>query len=690
MIKYDSKRALELLRLGTNDPKANFREGQEEAIKCLIVGNSRLLIVQKTGWGKSFVYFIATKLLREARLGPVLLFSPLLALMRNQLEAAKKIGVRAFTINCTNSDNWEEIETKIKKDEVDILLVSPERLSNERFQQGILSRIARKVSMLVVDEAHCISDWGHDFRPHYRMIGRIVKGLPANMRVLATTATANDRVMEDLRSVLGKEIQVYRGDLNRENLILQTIKLNSKAGRLAWLAEKLPSISGSGIVYTLTIKEANLVASWLASRGLKSLPYSSESENREELEDALINDRVKVLVATSALGMGFDKPNISFVVHFQTPASVISYYQQVGRAGRKIPRAYGVLLVDEESFKIDNWFVENAFPTSEEAQEVLDTLKRFPQGLSIKQMLPNINLPEGRIEKVLTLLSLESPAPVVKENGKWFLTIEEVKHEFWERIERIKKIKRKEIAQMKEYTKLPFGEHMPFLISALDGDTSKVSLPYAPELNSSVDHQLVLDAQKFIYDYQNILVPRKKWPTGGLPIYGVRGNLPPEGRAELGRALSYWEDGGWGPLVSRGKYVDHYFADELVHACVELLLKWKPDPFPQWVTCIPSLRHPELVPDFACRLASALGIPFYNAIRQTKLCPEQKSMKNSAQQARNLDGLFEIQKPLPQGPVLLVDDMVDSGWTMTIAAFLLRKNGSGKVWPLALSNTGTK
>ncbi|WP_301211101.1 DEAD/DEAH box helicase, partial [Turicimonas muris] len=286
MIKYDSKRALELLRLGTNDPNANFREGQEEAIKRLIVGNSRLLIVQKTGWGKSFVYFIATKLLREAGLGPVLLFSPLLALMRNQLEAAKKIGVRAFTINCTNSDNWEEIETKIKKDEVDILLVSPERLSNERFQQGILSRIAGKVSMLVVDEAHCISDWGHDFRPHYRMIGRMVKGLPANMRVLATTATANDRVMEDLRSVLGKEIQVYRGDLNRENLILQTIKLNSKAGRLAWLAEKLPSISGSGIVYTLTIKEANLVASWLASRGLKSLPYSSESENREELEDA--------------------------------------------------------------------------------------------------------------------------------------------------------------------------------------------------------------------------------------------------------------------------------------------------------------------------------------------------------------------------------------------------------------------
>lgn len=690
MIKYDSKRALELLRLGTNDPNANFREGQEEAIKRLIEGNSRLLIVQKTGWGKSFVYFIATKLLREAGLGPVLLFSPLLALMRNQLEAAKKIGVRAFTINCTNSDDWKEIETKIKKDEVDILLVSPERLSNERFQQGILSRIAGKVSMLVVDEAHCISDWGHDFRPHYRMIGRMVKGLPANMRVLATTATANDRVMDDLRSVLGKEIQVYRGDLNRENLILQTIKLNSKAGRLAWLAEKLPSISGSGIVYTLTIKEANLVASWLTSRGLKSLPYSSESENREELEDALINDRVKVLVATSALGMGFDKPNISFVVHFQTPASVISYYQQVGRAGRKIPRAYGVLLVDEESFKIDNWFVENAFPTSEEAQEVLDTLKRFPQGLSIKQMLPNINLPQGRIEKVLTLLSLESPAPVVKENGKWFLTIEEVKHEFWERIERIKKIKRKEIAQMKEYTKLPFGEHMPFLISALDGDASKVSLPYSPELNSSVDHQLVLDAQKFIYDYQNMLVPRKQWPTGGLPIYGVSGNIPVERRAELGRALSYWEDGGWGHLVSRGKYVDHYFADELVHACVELLLKWKPDPFPQWVTCIPSLRHPELVPDFACRLASALGIPFYNAILQTKLCPEQKSMKNSAQQARNLDGLFEIRKPLIQGPVLLVDDMVDSGWTMTIAAFLLRKNGSGKVWPLALSNTGTK
>jgi len=274
---YDAQRALELLRLGTRQEDATFREGQEEAIRHIIEGSGRLLVVQKTGWGKSFVYFIAIKLLREAGMGPALLISPLLALMRNQIAAAKRMGVRAVTINSDNQDRWESVEAAIQRDEVDILLISPERLANERFRSEVLASIAGRIALLVIDEAHCISDWGHDFRPHYRLIERIVRTLPVNLRFLATTATANNRVMDDLLAVLGPNLEVSRGDLNRPSLVLQTIRLPNQAERLAWLAAQVTNLPGHGIIYTLTVRDAVQVADWLRSRGLNVASYTGET-----------------------------------------------------------------------------------------------------------------------------------------------------------------------------------------------------------------------------------------------------------------------------------------------------------------------------------------------------------------------------------------------------------------------------
>ena len=332
-MKYDGNRALELLRIGSGIPDAQFREGQEEAIRHVVEGRGKLLVVQKTGWGKSFVYFIATKQLREAGAGPALLISPLLSLMRNQIAAAERMGVRAATINSNNTSEWSEIERQIRNDQVDILLISPERLANEGFSQNFLPDIARRIPMLVIDEAHCISDWGHDFRPDYRRIERIARTLPPNVQMLGTTATVNNRVLDDLTEVLGPNIQIMRGDLNRPSLFLQTIKLPSRVERLAWLADRLADIPGSGIIYTLTIRDANQVARWLQAQGLNVEAYTGRSENREELEQALLENRVKALVATIALGMGFDKPDLAFVVHYQMTGSVVAYYQQVGRAG---------------------------------------------------------------------------------------------------------------------------------------------------------------------------------------------------------------------------------------------------------------------------------------------------------------------------------------------------------------------
>ena len=686
---FDVHRALHLLRLGSGQPNAHFREGQEEAIRHIVEGRGRLLVVQKTGWGKSFVYFIATKLLREAAQGPALLISPLLALMRNQIAAAQRMGVRAVTINSDNQEDWLTVEAAIQRNEVDILLISPERLANERFRTEVLARVAARIALLVIDEAHCISDWGHDFRPHYRLLERIVKTLPANLRLLATTATANNRVMDDLRVVLGPNLDVSQGELNRPSLALQTMRLPSQAERLAWLAEQVPALAGHGIIYTLTVRDAVQVADWLRSRGLNVESYTGETgERRPELEQALLENRVKALVATTVLGMGFDKPDLAFVIHYQTPGSVVAYYQQVGRAGRALDSAYGVLLSGEEETEITDYFIESAFPTREEVQRVLEALESDPRGLSVPELLGRVNLSKGRIEKTIALLSLESPAPIAKQGTKWQLTAANLSEAFWQRAERLTELRREEQRQMQEYVSLASG-HMAFLIRALDGQPGELHGPALPALPTAADPMLVREAIAFLRRTSLPIEPRKQWPAGGMPQYQVNGRIAPEHQPQPGKALCIWGDAGWGGLVRQGKYHDRQFADELVTACESLVRQWNPQPAPAWITCVPSLRHPDLVPDFAGRLAARLGLPFRAVLEKTDNRPEQKTMANSTQQARNIDGSLAITGPsIPAGPVLLVDDMVDSRWTLTVAAWLLRTHGSGAVLPLALALTG--
>ncbi len=689
-MKYNAERALELLRIGSGCADATFREGQEDAIRYVVEGRGRLLVVQKTGWGKSFVYFIATKLLREAGNGPAILISPLLALMRNQIAAAVRMGVRAATINSDNQGEWADVEVKLRANEVDILLIAPEKLGNDWFNTQVLAGIAGHISLMVIDEAHCISDWGHDFRPHYRLLERIARTLPSNLRLLATTATANDRVMDDLVAVLGPKIKVLRGDLNRGSLTLQTMRLPSQAIRMAWIAQRLNTLQGNGIIYTLTIRDANQLADWLKHKGFAIEAYTGKTgDRREELEQALQENKVKALVATSALGMGYDKPDLAFVIHFQMPSSVVQYYQQVGRAGRALKSAYGLLLSGNEEEGIADWFIRSAFPTREEVSNVLGALNKAGDGLSIPELMTCVNMSKARIEKTITALSLESPAPIAKQDTKWQLTAATLSDGFWARADRLTKIRRAELQQMQEYVDMPFGQHMGFLIDALDGDVSTVSQPSLPPLSEDVDQSLVREAEEFLCRTSLPIEPRKKWPAGGMPQYEIRSASTISHQAQPGKALCVWGDAGWGGLVRQGKYQDGKFADDLVAACVKMVREWNPQPKPTWVTCVPSLRHPELVPNFAERLAEALGLPFCMVIEKTDNRPEQKTMANSTQQARNIDGSLALNdQPVPNGPVILVDDMVDSRWTLTVAAWLLRKSGSGDVWPMALSQTG--
>ncbi|WLF83366.1 RecQ family ATP-dependent DNA helicase [Moraxella sp. ZY210820] len=688
---FNPSRALELLRQGSSNPNAKFRDGQEEAITHLVTSTQRLLVVQKTGWGKSFVYFIATQLLRESGAGITLLISPLLALMRNQIAAAKRMGLKAVSINSENTDDWKQIEQEIISGQVDIVLISPERLANQNFINNVLSQIAGNIGLLVIDEAHCISDWGHDFRPDYRLIERIIKNLPPNLRVLATTATANQRVMDDLIAILGPNIEVSRGDLNRPSLTLQTIKLPSQIERLAWLAEQLPHLQGSGIIYTLTVRDANQVADWLKLQGFDVEAYTGESgDKRIELEDKLLNNQVKALVATTALGMGYDKPDLGFVIHYQMPNSVVAYYQQVGRAGRALSNAYGVLLSGIEDDEISEFFIDSAFPKPNEVNQILNALKQSPNGLSSNELQDNINLSQGRISKALKVLSLESPAPLVKQGTKWQLTSATLSTDFWQRVNRLTELRKNEHQQMKNYVDLPFGQHMAFLVNALDGDTQQIMPPQLPPLPTLIHPTFVQQASEFLHRSNVIIEPRKKWATGGSTQFSQKGNINPNFQAEEGRALSIWGDAGWGKLVKQGKYQDNHFADELVNACCEMIERWQPNPKPTWVTCVPSLRHPTLVPDFARRLAMKLGLPFMPIIQKIKKTEPQKMMQNSHMQAHNLDGVFQLSDNPLSEPVLLIDDMVDSRWTLTICSYLLKFNGSGAVFPLVLSQTSNQ
>jgi len=691
--------ALGYLRTALNNPSAFFRDGQWESIEQLLNRN-RVLVVQRTGWGKSMVYFLATKLLRDQGAGPTLLISPLLSLMRNQLEAAQRIGITGRTINSTNNEEWEQIQSELESNQVDVLLISPERLANDDFRQNVLANMANNIGLFVIDEAHCISDWGHDFRPDYRRIVRVLQAIPSNVPVLATTATANDRVVNDVKSQLGQNIILQRGSLVRKSLKLQNINIPSPAARMAWLAQIIPTLPGSGIIYTLTQRDAERVTEWLQINNIDAKAYHADISDRgdgssvkEELEQQLLNNEIKVLVATVALGMGFDKPDLGFVIHFQRPASVVHYYQQVGRAGRAVNEAYGILLCGEEDDHIADFFIRNAFPPQQHISEILRALDESNNGLSVPEMQRVLNLRQNQIDKTIKFLTVESPSPITKIGSKWQVTATAAAYQVNQAyVNAITDIRRTEQQQMRDYMEHA-GCLMAFLQAALD-DSSPTdcgqcrSCNPALLLDETYDNDLANRAGLFLRRSYQPLPPRKQWPASNMfnqsPLSGYR--IPQEQLAEEGRALSLWRDAGWGQLVAHGKYQTNRFSDELVAACVEMLQAWSPDPAPQWVTCIPSLNHPELVPDFAARLATALGLPFVPCIGKTRANSQQKFMENSYQQVRNLDGAFNIDlDPKDYQPCLLVDDMIDSGWTFTVASALLRQVGCSAVYPMALA-----
>lgn len=691
--------ALALLRRLLANENAEFRHGQWEAIDALVNRREQVLLVQRTGWGKSAVYFVATRMLRERGFGATLIVSPLLALMRNQVSAAERMGVRAIRMDSTNRSEWPALRHAVLRDKADALLISPERLANDSFMDELLLPISERIGLLVVDEAHCISDWGHDFRPDYRRLVSVLQRMPSNLPIVGTTATANDRVIDDVTGQLGR-LKVQRGPLMRESLHLQTIRLSTQAERLAWLAEHINELPGTGIIYTLTTRDAEQVSAWLNERGTLVHPYHANvfddryedsNQYRERLELALDRNEVKALVATTALGMGYDKPDLGFVVHYQAPGSIIAYYQQVGRAGRGIVRAIGVLLSGVEDGEIHDYFRRTAFPEKRWVEVVLQALED-EEGMSIRELEEALNLRYGQIEKVLKVLSVDNPAPVIREGARWLRTAVPYRVDS-ERMARLTEQREMEWREVQSYVDEQ-GCLMQFLAKALDDPNRRacgrcVCCLGGPIVGTSVPRETVAAAARFLRQAEVPLECKRQVSKGSFGEYGWSGNLPSELRAEPGRIMSRWGDAGWGEVVARDKNGGR-FRDDLVRAAAEMIReRWQPEPWPRWVTCVPSNRHPTLVPDFASRLAEALSLPFTSVVAKVGHNAPQKEQQNRFHQCHNLDGVFAIEGQVLEGGVLLVDDIVDSKWTLTVVAALLREAGCASVWPFALASASS-
>jgi ATP-dependent DNA helicase RecQ len=617
-----------------------------------------------------------------------LIVSPLLALMRNQIAAAQRLGLRAHTVNSTNREEWDDIRERLAADTIDLLLISPERLNNPRFREGMLPLFAASVGLLVIDEAHCISDWGHDFRPDYRRVRDMLDALAPGVAVLGTTATANDRVVGDVLEQLatpgGEPLRSYRGPLARTSLRLEVLELPRPAQRLAWLVEHLPSLPGSGIVYTLTKRDAEQVAAFLIANGISALAYSGEQETEDRVatEERLLRNEIKAVVATSALGMGYDKADLTFVVHYQAPGSVVSYYQQVGRAGRGIDHADIVLLRGGEDRRIQDFFIEQAFPERERVAAVLDELEAAGDaGRTTREIMAVVNLGMGRIEAMLKILDVEG---AVRRDGTHWKSVPGADWTYdAERYAQVTALRRAEQEAM-----AAFGSDgrclMRVLQEELDDpdarDCGRCSVCAGPRFAQPPDRALVESAGRHLRSRPLELEVKKMAPDAA----GTMRKIPEDARIEPGWALARFGDGGWWPAVERGLSAGSFDGEIVVGLADVLRGAGRAGGSVSWVTTVPSVRLGNVMVRLAERLAAELGVPHVGLVTRTEDRPPQREMANATQQAANVRGAFKVIATPPPGIGVLLDDRRNSGWTLAMVGGQLRRAGAQRVVPLAL------
>lgn len=664
---------------------ASFREGQYEAIEATMT-KKHTLVVQRTGWGKSLVYFTCTKLLRENGEGVTIVVSPLLALMQNQLEAGQGLGLRCEMLNKTTIERHDEILKDIKSNKIDLVLVTPETLFKEEVREELEGA---KIGLFVIDEAHCISDWGHDFRIEYSRLREIISHLDKKIPILATTATANNRVIEDLRAQLGADAYISRGPLTRETLSIQVLNMPSRVERYGWILENIGKLDGSGIIYCLTKRDCDYLADFLNKNGVSAMPYYSEKGSEEqniEAERRFKNNEIKALVATIKLGMGYDKGDIAFVIHYQMPANIVSYYQQIGRAGRSIDNASVFLMYGKEDMTIVNYFIDTIFPSREDAEAIFALIKGAPKGIKARAIEASLNISKRRIER--TLEYLENELVIEKVKYAYVATGKELFYDE-ERYSAIISARRLEARQM--YDLATQGEcFSKYIVNCID-DHSATPCGRCerclgrPLLSPEVSLEYKEIASSYINHLSLIIQPRKMWPAlDELPSSRI--DLP----NEEGICLSQYGEVGYGEQVKRCIEQGERITDELVGKSAELLLPLVREKGIMHLAYIPTSNN-EQIRDFALRLSKTLGVTLLEPFDK-KICPKQAEMENGAHRCANalrahsLKPNFSLITDTPT-PVILLDDTLSSRWTLTVCGHMLREAGASAVYPFVLAST---
>lgn len=667
-------------------PNASFRDGQYEAIEATMT-RSRTLVVQRTGWGKSLVYFVCTKLLREQERGVTMVVSPLLVLMENQIEAAQRMGLRCDVLNSTTRDRRAEILEAMEHGELDLVLVTPETLFTEDIQAKLKDI---RIGLFVIDEAHCISDWGHDFRLEYGRLKAIIHQLPAHIPILATTATANDRVVADLQQQLGSSVFVSRGPLTRESLYIQVLHKPGRIERYAWILQTVPRLPGSGIIYCLTQRDCDYLADFLQRHGIAAEAYYSRGSADGELLNRSIEERfrrnqLKVIVATIKLGMGYDKGDIAFIIHYQMPQNIVSYYQQIGRAGRSIDRAYIFLMHGREDEEILNYFINTAFPTEEETGRIISLIGEY-DGIRVGQLYSGLNIRKARIDKALAFLM--NDGFIRKERTSYYLTPKRFIYDR-EHYDHVTAIRRREMEQMKQLVSTREC-YSRYIVSCLDdraaGSCGHCSNCTGRELYpAAVSNASIRAAEEYVNGLILPIEPRRMWAGSAVTKATRIAYLN-----QSGLCLSRYGDPGFGELVKRGKYShEQRFCDELVGKSAKLLRPFVQEHGITHICPVPSLRS-GLVEDLALRLAAALQLEFRDLLAKSPASP-QKQMENSAHQCANAYQSFSVKEGanVPRN-ILLVDDVVDSRWTFTVCGYRLMEQGAEKVYPFALADSSNR
>lgn len=667
-------------------PNASFRDGQYEAIEATMTHN-RALVVQRTGWGKSLVYFVCTKLMRELKHGVTIVVSPLLVLMENQINAAQKLGLRCDVLNSTVKDRRKDILTSLEQDELDLILVTPETLFSDDVQMRLKNI---RIGLFVIDEAHCISDWGHDFRLKYGKLKTIIQQLPPNVPILATTATANDRVVTDLQSQLGNNVFVSRGPLTRESLYIQVLNKLNKIERYAWILENIPKLDGSGIIYCLTQRDCDYLAYFLKKNGISAAAYYSRdgeagSNINREIEENFRNNKLKVIVATIKLGMGYDKGDIAFVIHYQMPSNIVSYYQQIGRAGRNLDKAYIFLMHGKEDEEILNYFINTAFPSEQETENIIKYIGSN-DGVKENEIISTLNMHNVRIKKALSFL--ENDGFVRKDKSYYYLTPKKFVYDR-EHYEMVTAIRRQEVEQMKRLAKTQEC-YSRYIVSCLDDKTAKncghcANCLGKELLTSAISSEFIHIAEEFVNKLIIPIEPRKMW---------VKSNVTKPSKIlhinQQGFCISKYGDAGYGELVKQGKYSKEMrFCDELVGKSVKILRPFVQEHEISHICCVPSLSN-GLVKDFAVRVAESLKLDFADILKKTP-ARQQKEMKNSAFQCANAYQSFFVKEDVtvPRN-ILLIDDVVDSRWTFTVCGYRLIEAGAENIYPFALADSSNR